>query len=205
MKHGARNIQSGFTLIEVVVVLFVFMAIISTTVSIFISIVQQQREMLAQQEMLNQVSYAQEYISRAARAAVVDFSGECLIDDQDVSYPGSVYLLTRRNDDLGAYQGMKFVTKDNICQEFFFDIQEGVLKEIKGAGLAQPIMSGKFTVPFAAFVINGDGQILVASQGDALQPRVTFLLQIQKSGATQQTLPHVFQTTISQRNLNLLE
>ena len=59
--------KRGFTLIELVVVLGLFMLIMSVTVNLFISIVRQQKMILSQQEMINQVSYVQDYFTRSLR------------------------------------------------------------------------------------------------------------------------------------------
>ena len=52
---------------EVVVSLAVFFIIIGIAVDIFISVVQGQRRVLEEQELLNQTSYAIEYMSTAIK------------------------------------------------------------------------------------------------------------------------------------------
>jgi prepilin-type N-terminal cleavage/methylation domain-containing protein len=183
MKHKAYSMkQSGFTLVELVVVLALFMLIISVTVGMFISIVQHQKRILSQQDLLSQMSYVQEYMSRSLRSAARDAAGDCLFDGQ-TSYPGSIYLLTHYNQERGMYQGIKFISKDNVCQEFFLDSGDGLLKEIKDGGAPQAMVSGKFTMSSAVFIV-----------GDTSQPRVTMAFTIENQ---------IFQTTVSQRNLNI--
>ena len=59
----------GFTLVELVVVISVFLLVISTATSIFISVVQNQKILLAQQEALSQISYTLEYMTKGLRMA----------------------------------------------------------------------------------------------------------------------------------------
>ncbi len=187
---------------ELVVVLALFMLIMSVVVNMFTSIVQQQKRILAEQELLNQVSYVQEYVSRAVRSAVKDAAGDCLFDNEN-SYAGYIYLLTHYHGELGVYEGIKFITKDNICQEFFVDSADGLLKEIKNGGSPQNILSAKFNLQHAIFIINGDKEIYGATASDARQPRVTMVIDVKNQ--TEGNPDKVFQTTVSQRNLNIPE
>jgi len=187
--------SNGTTIIELVVVLAVFMIIIEVTFSIFISIVKHQKRILVEQEVLNQTSYITEYISRTVRDAVKDTTGGCLLDSS------RIYLLTHYDSLAGFYGGIKFVTKDNVCQEFFLDT-DGVLKEIKNAQAPQNILSSKFKIKYVRFIINGDKSLSIASFSDAVQPRVTMALDIEvQTGLTQQE--KIIQTTISNSNLNI--
>jgi type II secretory pathway component PulJ len=64
--------ENGFTLLELVVVLSLFMLIMSVTVTMFISIVSHQKRILSQQEMISQLSYVEDYFSRSLRGAITD-------------------------------------------------------------------------------------------------------------------------------------
>ncbi len=200
MKFEIYNLklEKGVTLIELVVVLAIFMAIVGATVSIFISVVHEQRTVLKEEELLNQASYLTDYLSRTIRMSIKDASGTCLSDDQG-SHPGAIYLLTHPKD--GFYQGLKLLASNGVCQEIFLD-SDGSLKEIKDGGDAQNILSGTFAIPYARFIINGDKSVQVASQNDAKQPRVTFIMdvQINENGVTKDT---VIQSSVSQINLNV--
>lgn len=128
-----RNFHKGFTLIELIVVMAVFLLIIGGAVGIFISIIGSQRRLLYEQELLNQTSYIEEHISKALRVATKDVAGNCLIDTSPSSpnplqnYPGYNFLLTRPGAD-GFFTGVKFLNQSDtdylgrpICQEFFLD------------------------------------------------------------------------------------
>ena|SRR3989344_3452540 len=187
--------QRGFTLIELFVVLTVFMLAMGTSVSIFISVVQEQRRILQEQELLSQTSYVSEYISRALRMAVRDDVGGCI-------GAGKNYSLTHFDSGTGFYQGIKFLAHDNTCQEFFYDEEDqGIFKEKKGSNDPQNILSDKFQVVWARFIINGNKDLQQSVKTDATQPRISILLDIKTTGIKIQE--KMVQTTISQRNLNV--
>ncbi len=198
-QNNIRESGAGFTLVELLVALTLFMIIMDITVSVFISMVQHQKRILAEQEFLSQTSYVVESMSKYLRSAVKDTSGDCLFEGRDV-YPGYVYLLTHYNVGADASEGIKFITKDNVCQEFFLD-KDGVLKESKNGQPAQSILSSKFTIKDFKFIINGDKNLLGASGNDSMQPRVTILLKVGiQTGKAQQE--KIIQTTVSQLDLN---
>ncbi|MCX6718692.1 MAG: type II secretion system protein [Candidatus Staskawiczbacteria bacterium] len=198
--------NKGFTIVELIVVMAVFLFIVGVAIGIFLSIVGQQKKVLAQQQLLNQVSYAEEYMSKALRMATTDVSGNCLGED----HMGYIYLLTRTS----ASGGIKFINQSNgYCQEFFFDNyihgdlnSPMVLKELKGAnGVsngndddAAPIISGNLQITSANVYFNGglsDG----VSNADNVQPRLTIFFNINVLGESAMPV----QITVSQRNLNV--
>ncbi|MFH1180982.1 MAG: type II secretion system protein [bacterium] len=70
------SMKNGFTLIElmVAVTLFAFATVITSGVSV--TAISSQKKALAQQEVLDQVSFLMEYMSRSVRMAQKDLSGE---------------------------------------------------------------------------------------------------------------------------------
>lgn len=191
--------QQGLTLTELVVVLAVFAMLITLAANIFASLIQHQRRMVQEQALVGQASYALEYISRALRAAEKDQTGSCLIEG-GVPHAGYQYWLTRFDASTGFYRGIKVINQSNnaSCHEFFLD-NDGVLKEIKNGSAAQPLLSDKYTVKYARFVINGNKALQGALPSDLFQPRITILLDVLVPNTSQEK---ILQTTISQRNLN---
>lgn len=188
--------QKGVTLAELIIVLTALILIIGTTVSIFISVLKNQNRSLKEQELFSQASYAIEYMSRSIKSAATDIDGSCL----GQSYIGHNYLLTHFDSINSFYQGIKFVTKDGICQEFFLDLN-GSLKEIKDFSDSQNILSDIFEVEYARFVINGDKSLQLSFESDLTQPRITLVLDVKTKGQNQQE--KIIQTTVSQKNLNV--
>ena len=191
--------QKGFTLIELAMVLAIFAFVMGVILTIFVSVIRQQRYILAEQEMLNQVSYVQEYMSRAIRSSIQDVSGSCLFDGTSF-FPGGNYLLTHYNAELATYEGIMFISKDNVCQEFYFDRNDNRLKEVKDGGTAQNILSDTYPLKYALFVINGDRNLYLASVSDLAQPRISFSINVENTAGGNEK---VFQTTVSARNLNV--
>ena len=184
---------------ELVVVLALFVIVIDASVTIFISIVNQQKRLLQEQQFINQGSYIIEYMSKQLRAAVQDETGDCL----GLGYEDYIYVLTDFNSQDGFFEGVTFLTQDNVCQQFFLDANDGVLKEIKDGAAAQPILSAYLNIEDVRFVANGDPALDGALADDVIQPRLTFSFKIilQTDG---QAREKVIQTTVSQRNINAL-
>lgn len=187
--------QRGFTIIEMSVVLVLFMLVIGTVVTIFVSIVQHQKRALENQQFLNQASYASEYLSRGLRTSVRDESGTCLTTNY-------IYMLTRYNAESGFYEGVKYVTSDGVCHEVYAD-GYGVLQEIKDNGEPTPILSAQFVVNNIRFIVNGDKALPGVSQSSGVQPRITFLLHLKAHGTSLEQQDKIIQSTVSQRNLNI--
>lgn len=206
------KLTKGFTLIELIVVMAIFLIVIGTGISIFISIVQYQKRILAEQELLNQASFLVEYLSKAVRMAKKDTTGDCL----GAGYVGYIYLLTRPDTANDFYRGIRFINQsdNDACQEIYLDnsdVNNPVLKEIKNyiPGENNPevsLTSTKLKVNSVRFGINGrDGLISSgvdgAKEDDGFQPRVTIYLDIKVQGSSEQPIKKI-QTTISERNLN---
>lgn len=208
MEHKNK----GFTLIELIVVMAIFLVIIGTGVNVFISIIGYQKRILSEQELLNQASYMLEYMSRAMRMAEKDVSGECLGQD----YAGYIYLLTRPDAASGFYEGVKFINRSDsgACQEFYLDDSDPdnpVIKESKSyvpgeAGAEVPLVSTDLKINSIGFGVNGrDGLVASGVDGakeeDGVQPRLTIYLDLKIQGGEDQPARKI-QTTVSQRELN---
>ena len=222
------NLEKGFTLIELVVVMGVFLFVVGGAFAIFLSIVQNQRNILTEQQLLNQISYAEEYMSKALRMAAAEPQpGNSCLTDNFGDHPGYIYLLTRYDLGLGMARGIKFLNQsepdtngDPQCQEFYWDKNTGALMEQKyidgdTEGSAVALTPTSLTIKSVRFIINGATDQGACANGacgasqcvtgsvpnTCIQPRVTILLntQILESGGP---VTRMFQTTVSQRNLN---
>jgi len=226
MLTGDKNKKSrGFTLIELAVVLATFLFVIGAAIGIFIYIVQHQKKVLAEQQLLSQISYAEEHMSKALRMAKIETTEGCLVDTHGsaTDNTGYIYLLTRYDQDLQAFKGIKFINQsdNNACQEFFLDnddLENIVLKELKNStndSDAVPLTSTNMQIKSVKFSINGSNGSTFASAScptdsqcgasieDSVQPRVTILLNISIPGDRQEPT-RTIQTTVSQRNIAAL-
>ena len=191
MKKITIKQQKGFTLIELVVVLAVFMMILDVAVSMFISMIQHQKIVLQDQQLLSQVSFVLDTMSDSLRTASVDNLGSCLVDDSGFSHQGDVYLLTHYNMEEGYYQGIAFISRDTRCREFFLD-KDGILKESDNGAEPQAMLSDTFKIQYMRFMINGDKHLRLTARNLKV-PRVTLSLKI----GNQNQQNNTFQTTIS--------
>lgn len=168
--------NKAFTLIEMLVVVLLFSIIIGAAIGVFASSIKLQKYNLAHQQLLNQTSYAMEYMSRAIRMAKKDEIG-CI----DMSN----YLETSNS--------IKFVTYHDQCWKFFLENEQ---LKVEKDGTVYELSSLDFQV--SNFTVNVSGDV----PGDNFQPMVTIFMEIQGKGSGHQPQTKI-QTTISQRNLDI--
>lgn len=180
----------GFTLVEMLVAIFVFIIVLGASSAIFVDIIRNQKRALANQELLNQTSYVLEYMGRAIRMAKKD----------DINGPNCCPLGYKVNYELThGDQGIIFRNYEDKCQEFFWDVNDHTLKEVKGG--VGPISLTSTSSDVVSFKIGPPDSWV---QTDNNQPRVTLFLDIKRLGFPSGEKPEVkIQTTISQRNLDV--
>jgi len=206
ISNFKRN--AGFTLIEMIVVMAVFLFIIGGALGIFLSVVQSQKRLLSEQQFLNQISYVEEYMSKALRMAATDDQTTDPVGDGNCVGHGYIYLLTRYNTNTGFFTGIKFLNQsdDNACQEFYLDVASLtdpslVLWEMNTNNGSSPVAltPTNLQINSVRFSIDGsDGsanepslsQNCLPSQcgtsdTDTVQPRVTILLNVTIPGDNQ--------------------
>jgi len=165
--------KTGFTLVEVLVAVFVFVVVILIAAGIFVSAIRAQRYNLAYQELLDQTSYVMEYMSRQIRMAKKATDSSCI--PQDTNYHS-------------ISEDIKFIDQDGNCTEFLVD--GGQLIERKTGTYDLPVTSPYLTVDLF------DVDILDDTPNK--QPHVELFLKINGKEDTSIEI----QTTISQRDLN---
>lgn len=194
--------KKGFTIIELVVVMAIFLFIIGVAIGIFISIIKNQKRILAEQQALNQVSYAMEHMSKALRMA------KTAPDDTCLDKKGYIYQLTRWDNQIATYNGIKFINQSNedVCQEFY--LEGGILKEQKNGQDSLNLTSFNLKINHIKFIINpqksDEQEVAIASTSESSepQPRLIILLSISIPGESEEK---IIQTTISRRNLNVVQ
>ncbi|MCK4355226.1 prepilin-type N-terminal cleavage/methylation domain-containing protein [Candidatus Parcubacteria bacterium] len=193
MNQFSNN--KGFTLIEVVVSIFMFFSIFVVILGFFGYAVKGQKKALASQEISDQISYVMEYMSRSIRMANKDVGGTCIA-------AGKNYEITTP---MAGYSCIRFLNYDNKCQEFCFDSNNNQLKRRKSGdggsgglvGSEVDITSSKLKVNSAQFNIIGNGI------GDNIQPKITISLDVEKNAEKPEYNAQIkIQSTISQRNLD---
>jgi len=185
--------KNAFTLIEIMVAVGIFAILLTTFTGFFLSAVQAQRKALASQELIDNVSYNLEYISRAIRMAKKDMAGSCL------TTVGAKY-----NYETNAERNrIRFLNYQNKCQEFF--LENSQLKEQKSTDNTANFEASLSLTPVNLEVVSFQlGPSDSWGQVQETQPRVTLYLEIKGKGEKPELQPEIkIQTTISQRNLNV--
>ena len=194
--------KRGYTLIEVMVAVGIFTIVIAAPTGFFVSSLKGQQKALASQEVLDETSYALEYISRSLRMAKKELNCESKLTPntcvclKNAGY-GANYELIHED----KKKGIKFTNYRNQCQEFFLDINDNRLKEVKDGGEAIPLTSDDLEI--VSFKIGPQQDSW--GQNDNKQPKITLFLEVKGiESARPELQPKIqIQTTISQRNLNV--
>jgi len=176
----------AFTLIEMLITVVIFSIIIGTATGVFVSAIRLQRYNLAYQQLLDQTSYAMEYMSRAIRMAKRD-KISCI--DESNYYEGignSITFATYHNP--------------NECWGFFLEDSTKRLKVWKKTSEGE---SEDYLTSRDFDVISFNVEVLGDEINDGLQPRVTIFMEVHRRGSYPQPKIKI-QTTISQRDLDVL-
>ena len=175
--------NKSFTLIEVLVTVAIFALIITVTTGIFTSALKGQRRSLANQELLDEVSYITEYMSKALRMAKTDFDATCIMAGYNYVFSGPVLGFKNYRDE---------------CQYFY--VEGATLKEQKIPGSINNLTSNNLQVNRFNVRIWGGATTGVAVPSDQDQARLTFFLDIEHK---KEPVSIKIQTTVSQRELDV--
>ncbi len=175
-----KRIQNkGFTLVELLVSISIFSLIVSAMSGVFVSTIRAQRKSIAFQQLLEQTSYLEEYMSRSIRMGKKDINGVCISATSN-------YEITRVD------KGIGFLNYNGNCEEFYLSGTE--LRQNKN-NVDLALTSSNLIVENINIELSGEFQT------DNLQPRVTIFLKIKGAGSKPEEQPEIkIQTTISQRN-----
>ncbi len=197
-KNGSRD-QTGFTLVELMVSIAVFSLVMGVIMQLFFYSMRSHRIILAKSQMIGEMSYNLEHISRGLRMAK-----KSQVDTTWCLPAGTNFQKYDLNSD-GIFDSIKFL---NVNQDGTFRCVEYYLGVFEGASALmerQVINSGGvFDLPITSPAINVL-EFAIAEYGwgqnDRLQPRATIHIKIQ--GKENQVLEN--QITISQRDLDIQE
>ena len=198
--NGA-NLREGFTLIEMLVSIAIFSLSMTVVFQLFSFSMKAQKVLTAHSQLVNEISYDMEHISRGIRMAKKDTEGTCISTPvfPNLNFERTTHFWDGKSDT----HGIKFQTPNAAggydCVEYYMGYLDGygntaVLVEERASG------ASTFTLPLTSpdiellnFNISGTGW----SQDDDLQqPRVTLSLEMR--GRERQSV--AIQTTVSQRN-----
>lgn len=184
----------GFTLVETLVALLIFGFVSVILVNIFVSVLNSQKRILQNQELMNQSSYALEYMTKAIRMAEKDMTGSCSgaagENFRVGTSPVSIAFLTYDLKD-STYKCVQFLIENNAIKE------RRSTDESLPTGTALPITSSAVSVDRLEFYVAGD--IL----GDNIQPKITIMIKMKSLSSSTNAPVIIVQTTVSQRKLDI--
>jgi len=195
-RSGQSRI-AGFTLVEMLVAITIFIIVITIIMGLLVSAVRTQRQNLAYQELLDQTSYVMEYMSRSIRMAMKDDiriwglePKSCLVADK-ANY--------EFDDSDPLHPCLKFRNYHNQCQEFCLeDIGDGrrkLVEKIESGASVDLTSPGLNVFSFDVVDPTNSWQQPPANNN---QPLVSIFLEIEGREDTRIRI----QTSISQRNLD---
>ena len=193
--------KRGYTLVEVLVAVSIFVIFVSAPTGIFISSLKGQKRALAQREIIDGSSYFSEYIGRFLRMAKKDLNGECLNGLPKYNYSTST----------AGIVGIRFVNYHYKCQEFYLTSEGRIYQRISSSTSSNdfPSTSSAPALTPEDFIIStSSSKFLVfnAEQTDNLQPRVTIFLDAETKAQKPEARAKIkIQTTVSQRDLDVQE
>jgi len=169
--------KKGFTLVEILVVLVIFSIMLSAIAAVFISGIKIQRNAIAQEQLLDQLNYAIEYMGRELRMAKYKDNNACKTKDE---------YYNSNNSYLGI------VNQDGECVYFNLKTDNVIYKSAKSDTYDTALTSDDIKVTKLLFKV---------SEENGKQTKVTILIEAEsKSGDPLQKVK--IQTTISARDLN---
>jgi len=189
-SSNKTSLTNGFTLIEVMVALTIFALVVASASGAIITALRAQKKAFEGGQMINQLSYALEYMSRALRMARKDLTGECL------TTAGAKF-----NYEIdGTRQRVRFINFRGNCQEILLDtgqIKQRISTNASAAnfGPSVPLTSNDINVQEFEVILTGQ------SQDDLQQPLITFRLKALPTAGGGPLFN--IQTTISQRNIDV--
>lgn len=175
---------------EMLISIFIFSLIAGTMISLLVASISNQRNSLARQDLVNQVSFTAEYMSRALRQAQKDLTagGDCIPFGTNYQQPGGGSMV-------------RFLAHDGNCREFVFlgnTIQESRSTDEQWTNFDPPIelLSDNLEVLTLRFILLGEDQPPANDE----QPRITFFMEVRSVVERAGREPKIsLQTTISQR------
>lgn len=175
----------GFTLVELMVAVFVFSFVSAIATNFVVTSAHASRRALAQQVLLDQMSYTAEYMTRALRRA-----------GKELNNPPGCLSARGLNYEVGANAtSVAFVDDRGRCRSFF--LADGAIQERVGSESGVALTASGVDITGLKFLARGEGQ------GDSLQPRITFA--IRATSREDRGYEFLLQSTVSQRRYDASE
>jgi len=184
----------AFTLVETLVSIGLFGFISLALADIFVASIRGQTRILQNQQLMEQSSYALEYMGKILRMAQKDTTGTC------TGRVNANYGVGTAPEVSISFLAYDTTNEEYRCRQFLFE--SDAVKEKKSTdetsanfGSAQEITSSKVKVEGLTFAVTGD------SAADTIQPRVTVMIKM-KTNISINPPDITVQTSVSQRHLD---
>lgn len=180
--------KKAVTLIELLVVLGIFSFFIAGILNLFVFSTKIQARVLQNQQLLEQINFVLEYMGREIRMAKKD-------DVQILNWPPkNCCVASKVNFEVTSSKArLNFRNSRNQCHSFYLS-SEQILETIEGS-------SRPLTATSSVIIKRLQFEVFGAENNSGRQPTVTIL--IEASPPAEPNLVFRFQTTISQRDLNI--
>ena len=167
--------KKGFTLVEVLISIFIFSIIMIITTSMFVYSLDLQHRALNLQQAEENASFILESMTKEIRVATIDPA----VSHVDCATASPETTLSVTNEDIGTIR--------------YYLSGTDLIREVDGAsGPAMNSIAVQFTS--LGFCVTG------ASTGDGLQPRITILATVKSARADPQAMMNI-ETSVSLREL----
>lgn len=190
--------QSGFTLMEMVVVLAIFTLSSMVIADIFITLINVQRKIIVQQKVLSEARYAMDIISRGIRTGTISYSDYSLMQT-----PHEEELFLKDIDDNKTFFKLCDTTAATPCTESCpGDVEKCLMMSIDEGLNWESITSKNIEVQDLRFYIRPTDDPFDDGAPN-IQPRVTVLLNIKNNDATSNYQSEIIlQSSVSTRIYN---
>ncbi|HOI59979.1 MAG TPA: type II secretion system protein [Candidatus Pacearchaeota archaeon] len=183
----------GFTLIEAVVSLAIFIAISSALAEIIVISIQNQIKITSVQSMFNQAIFSLDKMEKELRMAKKDAAGSCVgTKDKNYSVSGNSIIFLYNDQETKTYKCKKFVLEAGKIKEYVSSNATAASFPAIGVDMT----TSSINVDSLKFNVHND------VVGDSNQPKVVIAMTVSPKNVQNQT-PIKLQTTISQRRLDL--
>lgn len=185
--------NKGFTLIEAIVSIAIFIAISSTLAEIIVISIQNQIKITATQKMFTEAALSLDKMEKELRMAKKDANGSCVgTASKNYNVSGSAITFLYNDQVSGLYICKKFTLEDKRIKEYVSTNDTSASLPQNGVNITSSLIN----IDYLSFGVEND------VPNDFFQPKVTIALTVSPKDIENQT-PIKFQTTISQRRLDL--
>lgn len=215
-----RSLQSGFTLIEMIVSLAVFSVVVTISVGALLMLIATNQQLQNEQSVMTNLSFALDSMTREIRTGTNYYcdaqnnksagpNGAKIFQDGENLDFSPVQDCSNGNSSGRDYQGVSFVEGGESVTKiadtrlvYFYDATDGKLYRRVSGQAAQSIVSSGIYITNAEFFVTGSTPLEAGGASSLDQAAVTIFLQAKESDdPTSKT--YEIQTTVTQRTLDI--